>query len=111
MTDEDGLRRSGVFISKIPSIRNSGIVRENNKEKTRTGRYRFEQEGDNVLKKSAGYHQFHAVREAVIVSRQPDGTQTAESRAAYGREGDAEIAQGQGNLAYARLREKYLHSY
>ena len=50
----------------------------------------FDQEGDTVIKKIAGYHQFHAVREAVrvtvIASRQTEGLQTAEPRATYGRE-------------------------
>ncbi len=50
----------------------------------------FEQEGDIVVKKIAGYHQFHAVREAVrvtvIASRQPEGLQTNEPRATYGQE-------------------------
>lgn len=50
----------------------------------------FDQEVDTVIKKIAGYHQFHAVREAVrvtlIASRQPEGLQTAEPRATYGRE-------------------------
>ena len=50
----------------------------------------FEQEGDTILKKIAGYHQFHAVREAVrvtvIASRQPESLQTGEPRATYGRE-------------------------
>ena len=50
----------------------------------------FDQEGDTVIKKSAGYHQFHAVREAVrvtvIASRQTEGLQIAEPRATYGRE-------------------------
>lgn len=50
----------------------------------------FEQEGDAIIKKIAGYHQFHAVREAVrvtvIASRQPDGDQTAEPQATYGKE-------------------------
>ena len=50
----------------------------------------FEQEGDMVVKKIAGYHQFHAVREAVrvtvIASRQPEGLQTNEPRATYGQE-------------------------
>jgi type I restriction enzyme R subunit len=50
----------------------------------------FDQEGDAVIKKIAGYHQFHAVREAVrvtvIASRQTEGLQTAEPRATYGRE-------------------------
>jgi len=50
----------------------------------------FEQEGDSAIKKIAGYHQFHAVREAVrvtvIASQQPDGLQTSEPRAAYGQE-------------------------
>ena len=50
----------------------------------------FDQEGDTVIKKIAGYHQFHAVREAVrvtvIASRQIEGLQIAEPRATYGRE-------------------------
>lgn len=50
----------------------------------------FDLEGDTVIKKIAGYHQFHAVREAVrvtvIASRQTEGLQTAEPRATYGRE-------------------------
>jgi type I restriction enzyme R subunit len=50
----------------------------------------FDQEGDTVIKKIAGYHQFHAVREAVrvtvIASRQTEGLQIAEPRATYGRE-------------------------
>jgi type I restriction enzyme R subunit len=50
----------------------------------------FEQSGDNITKKIAGYHQFHGVREAVRVtliaaSRQPDGV-IRDVRAAYGRE-------------------------
>lgn len=50
----------------------------------------FEQDGDNLIKKIAGYHQFHAVREAVrvtlIASRQPGENQHSEARATYGRE-------------------------
>ncbi|BCL62307.1 DEAD/DEAH box helicase [Desulfomarina profundi] len=50
----------------------------------------FEQEGDSVIKKIAGYHQFHAVREAVratiIASQQPASLETGEPRATYGRE-------------------------
>ncbi|MBU2864400.1 type I restriction endonuclease subunit R [Reinekea forsetii] len=46
----------------------------------------FEQDGDKTIKKIAGYHQFHAVREAVkatvIAAQQPSGTQ--EKRATYG---------------------------
>ncbi len=50
----------------------------------------FEQDGDTTVKKIAGYHQFHAVREAVrvtvIASQQPDGLQIGEPRATYGQE-------------------------
>lgn len=50
----------------------------------------FEQEGDTIIKKIAGYHQFHAVREAVrvtvIAASQPEGLQTGEPRASYGQE-------------------------
>ena len=44
----------------------------------------FEQEGDAVIKKIAGYHQFHAVREAVkatVIAAQKEGI--AEKRASY----------------------------
>ncbi len=44
----------------------------------------FEQDGDNTIKKIAGYHQFHAVREAVkatVIASQQQGV--AESRANY----------------------------
>ncbi|MEL5848517.1 MAG: type I restriction endonuclease subunit R [Candidatus Igneacidithiobacillus chanchocoensis] len=48
----------------------------------------FEQDGDTVIKKIAGYHQFHAVREAVratvIAASSPVGVQ--EERATYGKE-------------------------
>ena len=50
----------------------------------------FEQDGDRLVKKIAGYHQFHAVREAVrvtVIAAQdatPDSLE--EPRAAYGRE-------------------------
>ncbi len=50
----------------------------------------FDQDGDALIKKIAGYHQFHAVREAVrvtvIASRQPDEFHISEPRATYGRE-------------------------
>ena len=50
----------------------------------------FEQEGDVIIKKIAGYHQFHAVREAVrvtvIAARQRKESHTGEIRATYGRE-------------------------
>ena len=45
----------------------------------------FEQEGDAVIKKIAGYHQFHAVRVTVIASKQPEDGQIAENRAGYGQ--------------------------
>ena len=45
----------------------------------------FEQEGDAVIKKIAGYHQFHAVRVMVIASKQPEDGQIAENRAGYGQ--------------------------
>lgn len=44
----------------------------------------FEQDGDALIKKIAGYHQFHAVREAVkatVIAAQQDGV--AEKRATY----------------------------
>ncbi len=44
----------------------------------------FEQDGDNIIKKIAGYHQFHAVREAVkatVIASQSQGV--AEKRADY----------------------------
>ncbi len=50
----------------------------------------FEQDGDRLVKKIAGYHQFHAVREAVrvtvIASQEVAGGSVSESRAPYGRE-------------------------
>ena len=52
----------------------------------------FEQDGDTVIKKIAGYHQFHAVREAVrvtvIASRSPgkEADRFKEERATYGKE-------------------------
>jgi len=52
----------------------------------------FEQDGDQLIKKIAGYHQFHAVREAVrvtlIASQIPDmiGGVLEEPRAPYGNE-------------------------
>lgn len=46
----------------------------------------FEQDGDKTIKKIAGYHQFHAMREAVkatvIAAQKPSGTQ--QKRATYG---------------------------
>lgn len=48
----------------------------------------FEQDGDNLIKKIAGYHQFHAVREAVrvtLIASVRENTQS-EERAAYGKE-------------------------
>ena len=45
----------------------------------------FEQDGDTLIKKIAGYHQFHAVREAVRVTLIATGAQgVAEQRADYG---------------------------
>ncbi len=48
----------------------------------------FEQDGDTSIKKIAGYHQFHAVREAVtatiIASQNQELAQVAESQASYG---------------------------
>lgn len=50
----------------------------------------FEQDGDRTVKKIAGYHQFHAVREAVrvtlIAARTPNSDRVEEERAPYGRE-------------------------
>jgi type I restriction enzyme R subunit len=52
----------------------------------------FEQDGDAIVKKIAGYHQFHAVREAVratmIAARSPDKSllEVREERATYGKE-------------------------
>jgi type I restriction enzyme R subunit len=50
----------------------------------------FEQDGDNIIKKIAGYHQFHAVREAVratvIAAQRPDGRSIAQPRANYANE-------------------------
>ncbi|MFQ5598733.1 MAG: type I restriction endonuclease subunit R [Nitrospiria bacterium] len=50
----------------------------------------FEQDGDEVIKKIAGYHQFHAVREAVrvtvIASMTSNAETAAEQRARYGDE-------------------------
>ncbi|MCD6534136.1 MAG: type I restriction endonuclease subunit R, partial [Deltaproteobacteria bacterium] len=50
----------------------------------------FEQEGDTITKKIAGYHQFHAVREAVrvtvIATQQRKEPHTGEERATYGRD-------------------------
>ncbi len=50
----------------------------------------FEDNGDTLLKKIAGYHQFHGVREAVrvtlIASAPIESDQLREERATYGRE-------------------------
>ncbi len=52
----------------------------------------FEQDGDHIIKKIAGYHQFHAVREAVratVIAAQEAGTGMVavhEERATYGKE-------------------------
>jgi type I restriction enzyme R subunit len=48
----------------------------------------FEQDGDKLIKKIAGYHQFHAVREAVrvtLIASVPEG-KAEEARATYGKE-------------------------
>jgi len=49
----------------------------------------FEQDGDQLIKKIAGYHQFHGVREAVrttlIASKQTDIDVIQEPRATYGK--------------------------
>jgi type I restriction enzyme R subunit len=50
----------------------------------------FENDGDTVIKKIAGYHQFHAVREAVkasvIAAQQPEQNSVMQARASYGNE-------------------------
>ncbi|KCZ73514.1 type I site-specific deoxyribonuclease, HsdR family [Candidatus Methanoperedens nitroreducens] len=50
----------------------------------------FETDGELITKKIAGYHQFHAVREAVnatlIASKIPDEYKSFEARATYGKE-------------------------
>ncbi|MGQ4810331.1 hypothetical protein NKDENANG_03788 [Candidatus Entotheonellaceae bacterium PAL068K] len=50
----------------------------------------FEQDGDKLIKKIAGYHQFHAVREAVrvtlIASVSVSEDQVEEARVTYGKE-------------------------
>ncbi len=50
----------------------------------------FEPDGDALIKKIAGYHQFHGVREAVrvtlIASATEESARVAEERATYGRE-------------------------
>jgi type I restriction enzyme R subunit len=52
----------------------------------------FEQDGDTIIKKVAGYHQFHAVREAVaatVIASQEAGKgvlEVHEDRASYGRQ-------------------------
>lgn len=49
----------------------------------------FEQDGDKTIKKIAGYHQFHAVREAVkatLIASQQVKSSVAEPRANYGNE-------------------------
>jgi type I restriction enzyme R subunit len=50
----------------------------------------FEQDGDRIIKKIAGYHQFHAVREAVrvtiIAAQDTASGKLEEPRATYGKE-------------------------
>ena len=50
----------------------------------------FEQDGDGLIKKIAGYHQFHGVREAVrvtlIASATDGGRKVKQERATYGKE-------------------------
>lgn len=46
----------------------------------------FEQDGDALIKKIAGYHQFHGVREAVRVTLIAAEDGRAQERATYGRE-------------------------
>lgn len=50
----------------------------------------FEQDGDDLIKKIAGYHQFHAVREAVrvtvIAAQLPEKNKQEDERATYGKE-------------------------
>lgn len=50
----------------------------------------FEQDGDSIIKKIAGYHQFHAVREAVratvIAAQRSDGRSIMQPRANYANE-------------------------
>jgi type I restriction enzyme R subunit len=48
----------------------------------------FEQDGDKLIKKIAGYHQFHAVREAVRVTKiaSVPEDKAEEARATYGKE-------------------------
>lgn len=50
----------------------------------------FEQDGDTLIKKIAGYHQFHGVREAVrvtlIASATEESSRVKEERATYGKE-------------------------
>ena len=50
----------------------------------------FETDGEVIIKKIAGYHQFHAVREAVnatlIAAKIPDEHMSSEARATYGKE-------------------------
>ncbi|MDP4272202.1 MAG: HsdR family type I site-specific deoxyribonuclease, partial [Bacteroidota bacterium] len=50
----------------------------------------YEQDGDNLIKKIAAYHQFHAVREAVkatvIAANVPEQNIAAHPRATYGKE-------------------------
>lgn len=50
----------------------------------------FDQDGDTLIKKIAGYHQFHGVREAVrvtlIAAAPPEMGRVGEARATYGQE-------------------------
>ncbi len=59
----------------------------------------FEQNGDGLIKKIAGYHQFHAVREAVkatVIASQKPGI--AEPRASYGNK--VEIGSGKAGVVW-----------
>ena len=52
--------------------------------------FHFDQDGDGLIKKITGYHQFHGVREAVrvtlIASATEDFSKVKEDRATYGKE-------------------------
>ena len=75
----------------------------------------FEQDGDAVIKKIAGYHQFHAVREAVratvIAASSPDKglLEVWEERATYGQGGEAGFAQGRCGVAHPRFGQEHHH--
>ena len=74
----------------------------------------FEQGDDALIKKIAGYHQFHAVREAVRVTviaatKPQNGADRDEERATYGKEVMPGLAQGRHRLAHAGLGQEHLH--